>query len=99
MNHGEILEVTALRSVIPAGAEILNYYGPLPTSELLRRYGYVTPEHQRYDVVDIPWSTVRNALQEQLGISNDSWRQLASQVTYFATVLLASLPTITNAPY
>ena len=59
VNHGDSLEVTSLRSTLPAGSEVLNYYGPLPTSELLRRYGYVTPEHHRYDVVELPWSLVR----------------------------------------
>jgi SET domain-containing protein 6 len=71
VNHGDSLEVTSLRSTLPAGSEVLNYYGPLPTSELLRRYGYVTPEHHRYDVVELPWSLVREALIQELGLSNE----------------------------
>ncbi|ROT34588.1 SET domain-containing protein RMS1 [Sodiomyces alkalinus F11] len=80
VNHGEALEVTAIRSTIQAGSEILNYYGPLPTSELLRRYGYVTPQHQRYDIVDIPWSLVRTILRDHLGLSHDVWNKLQSQM-------------------
>jgi SET domain-containing protein 6 len=68
VNHGESLEVTSLRSELRAGTEILNYYGPLPSSELLRRYGYVTPEHRRYDVVELPWKLVQSALAEHYKI-------------------------------
>jgi SET domain-containing protein 6 len=71
VNHGDSLEVTSLRSTLPAGSEVLNYYGPLPTSELLRRYGYVTPQHHRYDVAELPWSLVRTALIQQLSVSED----------------------------
>lgn len=66
MNHGDdSLTVTALRS-IKAGEEVLNYYGPHPNSELLRRYGYVTQKHSRYDVVEIPWDVVVTVLEQQL---------------------------------
>jgi SET domain-containing protein 6 len=49
---------------------VLNYYGPLPSSELLRRYGYLTPEHERYDVAELPWSLVQDALSAELGMSH-----------------------------
>lgn len=66
INHGDnSLTATALRE-IKAGEEILNYYGPLPNSELLRRYGYVTDKHSRHDVVEIPWGIVEEGLAEQL---------------------------------
>ncbi|OLN88998.1 Ribosomal lysine N-methyltransferase 4 [Colletotrichum chlorophyti] len=78
VNHGEDdLTVTALRP-ISAGEEILNYYGPHPNSELLRRYGYVTPKHSRYDVVEIPWDLVQAVLNEQLKLTDDVWKQLVS---------------------
>src|SRR5699024_3214718 len=71
VNHeDESLTVTSL-GPIRAGEEILNYYGPLPNSELLRRYGDVTERHVRYDVVEIPWDTVLNAAVVQLGLSRD----------------------------
>lgn len=38
---------------ISVGDEILNDFGPLPSADLLRRYGYVTEEYKQYDVVDI----------------------------------------------
>ncbi|KAK2015059.1 SET domain-containing protein [Colletotrichum eremochloae] len=80
VNHGEDdLSVTALRP-IKAGEEILNYYGPHPNSELLRRYGYVTPKHSRYDVVEIPWDLVQSTLNEQLGLTDEVWKQVAEHV-------------------
>ncbi|KAF5021606.1 hypothetical protein F66182_6353 [Fusarium sp. NRRL 66182] len=69
VNHEEeSLTATSLRP-IKAGQEILNYYGPHPNSELLRRYGYVTERHSRYDVAEIPWDVVESALTS-FGISN-----------------------------
>jgi SET domain-containing protein 6 len=78
VNHGDSLEVIALRSELLAGTEILNYYGPLPSSELLRRYGYVTPEHRRYDLVELSWSLVRSALGDQLNLAEDVLDQVVS---------------------
>lgn len=43
---------------INAGEEIFNDYGPLPRSDLLRRYGYVTDNYAQYDVVEIPFELV-----------------------------------------
>jgi hypothetical protein len=78
VNHGDDdLSVTALRP-IKAGEEILNYYGPHPNSELLRRYGYVTPRHARYDVVEIPWALVEEALSAQLNISPETLAKVVS---------------------
>jgi len=38
---------------IAAGEEILNYYGPLSNAELLRRYGYTSAKHTRYDEMEL----------------------------------------------
>ncbi|KAH5236714.1 hypothetical protein HBI62_021540 [Parastagonospora nodorum] len=80
VNHGDSLEVTALRSRLPAGSEILNYYGPLPSSDLLRRYGYVTPEHRRYDVAELPWALVRSALVQQLSLTEEVLGKVDAEV-------------------
>lgn len=37
---------------IQAGEELFNDYGPLPRSDLLRMYGYVTGNYAQYDVVE-----------------------------------------------
>jgi SET domain-containing protein 6 len=51
------LDMKALKP-IRAGEEIFNDYGPLPRSDLLRRYGYVTENYAQYDVVEIPMDLV-----------------------------------------
>ncbi|KAH7087597.1 hypothetical protein FB567DRAFT_442801 [Paraphoma chrysanthemicola] len=51
------LDMKALKP-IRAGEEIFNDYGPLPRSDLLRRYGYVTDNYAQYDVVEIPMDLV-----------------------------------------
>lgn len=44
-----------MRAVRPikSGEEVLNDYGPLPRSEQLRRYGYISLKNARYDVVEL----------------------------------------------
>lgn len=71
------LTVTSLKP-IPAGQEILNYYGPLCNGELLRRYGYVTPVHARYDVVELPWNLVLSVLKEKLRLDDTTWGKAVS---------------------
>lgn len=53
----EFLSMKALKP-IQAGEEIFNDYGPLPRSDLLRRYGYITDNYAQYDVVEIPFELV-----------------------------------------
>lgn len=70
LSHGEDkLTMTSLRE-IKAGEEVLNYYGPLPNGELLRRYGYTSDKHSRYDVVEIGWNSVKQVIGDY-----DQWRQ------------------------
>jgi len=78
------LSAVSLRE-IKAGEEILNYYGPLSSAELLRRYGYVTPKHARYDVVELPWVLVEKKLRERFNLSGvrnkPKWKQVVSVAT------------------
>ncbi|KAF9733637.1 hypothetical protein PMIN06_007849 [Paraphaeosphaeria minitans] len=53
----ESLSMKALKP-IQAGEEIFNDYGPLPRSDLLRRYGYITDKYAQYDVVEISFELV-----------------------------------------
>ncbi|KAI9721445.1 MAG: hypothetical protein M1812_002207 [Candelaria pacifica] len=39
--------------------EVLNDYGPLPRSDLLRRYGYITNNYTQYDVVEVSLEDIR----------------------------------------
>lgn len=45
---------------IAKGEEILNDYGQLPRSDLLRRYGYVTEQYAAYDVAEIPADLIKD---------------------------------------
>lgn len=49
---------------ISAGEQVLNDYGPLPRSDLLRRYGYITPDYAQYDVVELSQSLVLEEIQK-----------------------------------
>lgn len=53
---------------IKASEEIFNDYGPIPTSDLLRRYGYTTSNYAQYDVVEISSRMVMETAQEQLNL-------------------------------
>lgn len=79
VNHGDSLEVTSLRSDVSAGTEILNYYGAMPSSEVLRRYGYVTPEYRRYDEFEITRSAVAKALGITTGLSPSDLIEMVSR--------------------
>ncbi|OTB01715.1 hypothetical protein M426DRAFT_323216 [Hypoxylon sp. CI-4A] len=80
VNHGEDnLTVTTLRP-IPAGTEVLNYYGPLGNGELLRRYGYVTEKHARYDVTELSWNLVLSVLKDTLKVNEKVWGKAVNEL-------------------
>lgn len=87
VNHGDCLEINSLRSNIHAGTEILNYYGAMPSSEVLRRYGYITPEYHRYDEVVIPRSAVAKALCAATDLSLAELNAMASKLLEVAAEL------------
>jgi SET domain-containing protein 6 len=59
--EGSHLDMKALKP-IRAGEEVYNDYGPLPRSDLLRRYGYITDNYAQYDVVEIPMDLVTDCV-------------------------------------
>jgi N-lysine methyltransferase SETD6 len=65
---------------IKGGEQIFNDYGPLPRSDLLRMYGYVTENYARYDVVELS----HDLLLETAGIKhnkpNASWLKKEEQL-------------------
>lgn len=46
---------------IPSGQQIFNDFGQLPRSDLLRRYGYITDNYKKWDVVEVDIETVTRA--------------------------------------
>lgn len=61
----EDLEMRATKP-IKYGEEILNDYGQLPRSDLLRRYGYITDNYSAYDVVEIMSNSIAEAWTNDL---------------------------------
>jgi SET domain-containing protein 6 len=51
----DMLVMKATKTVAE-GEELFNDYGPLPRSDLLRRYGYMSTNYRKYDVVELPTS-------------------------------------------
>lgn len=80
IEHGtDALTATSLRP-IGKGEEVLNYYGPLSNGELLRRYGYVTAAHRRWDLVDLAWDAVLDALRASLAnaLGEPEWERVVA---------------------
>jgi len=50
--HPSSLTMSPLHD-LPAQTPLYNDYGPLPRSDLLRRYGYVTKNYAQFDVVEL----------------------------------------------
>ncbi|KAI9864542.1 MAG: hypothetical protein M1813_003031 [Trichoglossum hirsutum] len=51
---------------IQRGEELFNDYGPLPRSDLLRKYGYVTDNYAQFDVVEISFQKIVDVAGEHL---------------------------------
>ncbi|KAK5167545.1 Ribosomal lysine N-methyltransferase 4 [Saxophila tyrrhenica] len=64
---------------VKKGEELFNDYGPLPRADVLRRYGYVTENYAKYDVVEIPLELVKEVVVEQSVLSKP---ELESRLEY-----------------
>jgi N-lysine methyltransferase SETD6 len=58
--HENDLLIMKAAQDIKAGEEIFNDYGPLPRSDLLRMYGYITDNYYAFDVVEISVDVLEN---------------------------------------
>ncbi|KAF8533624.1 SET domain protein [Trichophaea hybrida] len=67
------LEMRTISSV-GSGSELFNDYGPLPRSDLLRRYGYITPNYKQYDVVEITSPLILNTASPSLSAADRAAR-------------------------
>jgi SET domain-containing protein 6 len=63
-----------MKSIQPIlkGSELFNDYGLLPRSDLLRRYGYITDNYAKYDVVEIPLDLVVETAKRLFYLSDES---------------------------
>lgn len=66
-------DALVMRSIKPiaAGEQIYNDYGSLPRADVLRRYGYVTDEYAKYDVVELSDELISQTAKEQLGLTEE----------------------------
>ncbi|KAL8396890.1 hypothetical protein RB594_003836 [Gaeumannomyces avenae] len=80
INHSEEALVAISLRKIPAGEEILNYYGPLSNGQLCRRYGYTTSKHSRYDVAEVAWEPILDGVLSRVKMTRDEWRKLEAHL-------------------
>ena len=64
---------------IKRGEEIFNDYGQLPRSDLLRRYGYITENYKKWDVVEIEPSFIFHTLSENRMLDKQSKKQRVNE--------------------
>ena len=66
-------DALVMRSIKPiaAGEQIYNDYGSLPRADVLRRYGYVTDEYAKYDVVELSDELISQTAKAQLGLTEE----------------------------
>jgi len=80
LSHGEEnLTMTSLRP-IEVGEEVLNYYGPLPNSDLLRRYGYTSTKHRAHDIVELRWRNITEAVKVHVAVTDDEIRSALESI-------------------
>lgn len=65
---------------IKAGEQIFNDYGPLPRSDLLRMYGYVTANYAQYDVVEFEHDLLVDAAGMRDAARNADWVRREEQL-------------------
>ena len=58
---------------IKKGEELFNDYGPLPRADLVRRYGYLTGNYAKYDVVEISLDLIKHAAKEELKLQDEDY--------------------------
>jgi SET domain-containing protein 6 len=64
---------------IKKGQEIFNDYGRRPRSDLLRRYGYITDNAKKWDVVELDVETIVETARE---LRNLDEREMERRVTW-----------------
>lgn len=65
---------------IATGEQIFNDYGPLPRSDLLRMYGYVTDNYAKYDVVEFSHDLALEVAGKKHDRNNKAWLKREEQL-------------------
>jgi SET domain-containing protein 6 len=61
---------------IASGQQIYNDFGQLPRSDLLRRYGYITDNYKKWDVVEVDIGTITRAAGEIAALEGESEKRV-----------------------
>lgn len=56
---------------VQAGEELYNDYGPLPSADVLRRYGYVTNNYAKHDVVEVSLNLIKATASRSLKLQEE----------------------------
>lgn len=65
---------------ISQGEQIFNDYGPLPRSDLLRMYGYLTDNYAQYDVVEISYDLLVEVAGKKHNKNDTAWSKRERQL-------------------
>ncbi|KEF58217.1 SET domain-containing protein 6 [Exophiala aquamarina CBS 119918] len=65
---------------ISQGEQIFNDYGPLPRSDLLRMYGYITDNYAQYDVVEVSYDLFIEVAGRKHEKNNTTWLKRERQL-------------------
>lgn len=65
---------------ISQGEQIFNDYGPLPRSDLLRMYGYLTDNYAQYDVVEISYNLLVEVAGKNHNGNDTAWLKREQQL-------------------
>ena len=84
---------------ITKGAEIFNDYGPLPRSDLLRRYGYLTDNYAQYDVIELPTTSIVEEAFRYTGLNDERELRVSVCRRYPYQSALPSLLSIHSSVY
>lgn len=71
---------------IRKGQEIFNDYGQRPRSDLLRRYGYITDNARKWDVVELDLQTLVQAACEHNNLDEIEKERRVSRILHGVSI-------------
>lgn len=78
--------MSAVKQILK-GDEILNEFGPLPRSDLLRRYGYISDKYKKWDVVEVDSNKILGIIRSKGQLGNVEIDDLVSFLTNMQTFI------------
>jgi SET domain-containing protein 6 len=81
---------------IAAGEQMFNDYGPLPRSDLLRMYGYVTDNYAKYDGVELSHDTLLEVAGKKHDNTNKAWLKREEQLDELGSSMMGTQYLVLN---